>query len=99
MKILTWLLELQNCGRFVPLSIFQCKKMQFYYFANDKKKLFRKKVSHLHLILTELVVMAVERAKSLTGMVVLTRRTKGTVTRGRFTGTALGTGTGERRPR
>lgn len=52
-----------------------------------------------NLILAELVVMAVERAKSLTGMVVLTRRTKGTVTRGRFTGTALGTGTGDRRPR
>lgn len=63
------------------------------------KKLFRKKISYSHLILAELVLMAVERAKSLTGMVVLTRRTKGTVTRGRFTGTALGTGTGDRRPR
>ena len=52
-----------------------------------------------NLILAVPVVMAVERAKSLTGMVVLTRWTKGTVTRGRFTGTALGTGTGDRRPR
>ena len=64
----------------------------------NKKDLGRR-YSHSHLILAELVVMAVERAKSLTGMVVLTRRTKGTVTRGRFTGTALGTGTGDRRPR
>lgn len=58
-----------------------------------------RRYSHSHLILAEPVVIAVERAKSLTGMVVLTRRTKGTVTRGRFTGTALGTGTGDRRPR
>lgn len=41
--------------------------------------------------------MAADLAKSLTGSVAFTRRTRGMVTRGRFTGTTLGTG--ETRPR
>lgn len=52
---------------------------------------------NLHFNLAELFAMAEDRAKSLTGIVAFTRRTKGMVTRGRFTGTTLGTG--ETRPR
>lgn len=47
--------------------------------------------------LAELLAMAADLAKSLTGSVAFTRRTRGMVTRGRFTGTTLGTG--ETRPR
>lgn len=50
-----------------------------------------------HFNLAELFAMTADLAKSLTGSVAFTRRTKGMVTRGRFTGTTLGTG--ETRPR
>lgn len=50
-----------------------------------------------HFSLAELLAMAADLAKSLTGSVAFTRRTRGMVTRGRFTGTTLGTG--ETRPR
>lgn len=52
---------------------------------------------HLHFNLAELFAMAADREKSLTGRVAFTRLTKGIVTRGRLTGTTLGTG--ETRPR
>lgn len=81
------------------LHLFSNVKICDSVLLNEKSKNDLGRSSHSHLILAEPAVMAVERAKSLTGMVVLTRRTKGTVTRGRFTGTALGTGTGDRRPR
>lgn len=53
--------------------------------------------THLHFNLAELLAMAADLVKSLTGSVAFTRRTRGMVTRGRFTGTTLGTG--ETRPR
>lgn len=53
--------------------------------------------TYSHFNLAELLAMAADLAKSLTGSVAFTRRTRGMVTRGRFTGTTLGTG--ETRPR
>lgn len=53
--------------------------------------------THSHFSLAELLAMAADLAKSLTGSVAFTRRTRGMVTRGRFTGTTLGTG--DTRPR
>lgn len=53
--------------------------------------------TYSHFSLAELLAMAADLAKSLTGSVAFTRRTSGMVTRGRFTGTTLGTG--ETRPR
>lgn len=53
--------------------------------------------TYSHFSLAELLAMAADLAKSLTGRVAFTRRTRGMVTRGRFTGTTLGTG--DTRPR
>lgn len=53
--------------------------------------------THSHLSLPELLAMAADLAKSLTGSEALTRRTRGMVTLGRFTGTTRGTG--DTRPR